>query len=144
MLNTAALVAASVAVEWAAQSARRGNVAVTRKALAVVGALSLAFIAGQVAVWSQLRDAGFLVATSAATGFFYLLTAAHGAHVIGGLVGWVRTMLRAWRGVDPARTRLAVEMCAIYWHFLLIAWIVLFAVLASNRLGLAICGPNPL
>jgi heme/copper-type cytochrome/quinol oxidase subunit 3 len=34
---------------------------------------------------------------------------------------------------------LSVEMCAIYWHFLLVIWIVLFAVLASSYLGLSIC-----
>jgi cytochrome c oxidase subunit 3 len=38
--------------------------------------------------------------------------------------------------------RLSVELCAIYWHFLLIVWIVLFAVLVSNYLGLAICAPG--
>ena len=82
------------------------------------------------------------LATSAATGFFYLLTAVHGLHVLGGLVAWVRTSARVQRGDDPARIRLGVELCAIYWHFLLIVWIVLFTILVSNTLGLAICAPG--
>jgi cytochrome c oxidase subunit III len=65
----------------------------------------------------------------------------HGAHVLGGLVAWGRTTARVRQGGDPARIRLSVELCAIYWHFLLLVWVVLFAVLASNYLGLSICSP---
>ena len=50
--------------------------------------------------------------------------------------------MRAFGGADPARIRLGVELCAIYWHFLLVIWVVLFAVLVSNYLGLSICSPT--
>jgi cytochrome c oxidase subunit 3 len=117
----------------------------TRFALLAGGALGFAFVAGQVAVWKQLADAGYLLASSAATGFFYLLTAVHGLHVLGGLVGWSRTWRRTGdraSGAAAASQRiLSVEMCALYWHFLLAAWVVVFAVLASGYLGPAICAP---
>jgi cytochrome c oxidase subunit III len=142
MFNTAVLVVASLAMEWTAFAARRGNLQSVRTGLLVSGVLTLGFIAGQLWVWKQLSDAGYFVATSAATGFFYLLTAVHGAHVLGGLVAWGRTSARARRGVDWPRIRLGVELCALYWHFLLVVWVVLFAVLVSNYLGLAICAPS--
>jgi len=140
-LNTAVLVLASVALQWTVYAARRRDLQQVRTGLLVGGALSLAFLAGQLLVWKQLADAGYFLATSAATGFFYLLTAVHGLHVLGGLVGWSRTYSRARRstGAGAERLRLSVEMCAIYWHFLLFVWIVLFAVLASGYLGLSIC-----
>jgi cytochrome c oxidase subunit 3 len=138
-LNTAVLVLASVAMQWAVYAARRRDTQGVRGGLLAGGALTFAFVAGQLAVWMQLSDAGYFVATSAATGFFYLLTAVHGLHVLGGLVGWSRTAARAWRPGSAASLTLSVEMCAIYSHFLLIAWVVLFAVLASSYLGLSIC-----
>lgn len=140
--NTMVLVLASVALQWAVYAARRGDEARLRSGLAAGGALAALFLAGQLLVWKQMSDAGFYVASSAATGFFYLLTAVHGAHVAGGLVAWGRTVSRAWRGAPAARLQLGIELCAIYWHFLLLIWVVLFAVLSSDALGMAICSSS--
>jgi cytochrome c oxidase subunit 3 len=142
MFNTALLVVASATMEWTVFAARRGNLQSVRAGLLASGVLSFGFLAGQLWVWKQLADAGYYVATSAAAGFFYVLTAVHGLHVLGGLVAWGRVSARARRGTDFARIRLGAELCAIYWHFLLIVWVVLFAVLVSQYLGLAICAPS--
>jgi cytochrome c oxidase subunit 3 len=144
MLNTALLVGASLAMEWTVHAARRADSAGVRRGLGASGLLTLGFVAGQLVVWKQLNDAGFVLTTSAATAFFYLLTAVHGLHVLGGLVAWVRAAARAWRRSDPARTRVGVELCATYWHYLLAVWLVLYALLVSNELGLAICSSTPL
>lgn len=140
--NTAVLVLASVAMQWTVYAARRGNLNQVKSGLLVAGLLTLGFVAGQLVVWKQLQDAGYFIADSAATGFFYMLTAVHGLHVIGGLVAWIRTSARAWQGQRASRIELAVELCATYWHFLLAVWFVLFAVLASNFLGLSICSTS--
>jgi cytochrome c oxidase subunit 3 len=143
VLNTVVLVLASGAMQWAVVAARKRDAGALRGSLLAGGVLALLFVAGQLFVWKQLADAGYLIASSAATGFFYLLTAVHAIHVLGGLVGWGRTWARA-RTARPgaALPILSVEMCAIYWHFLLAVWVVLFAVLASGYLGLAICAPT--
>jgi cytochrome c oxidase subunit 3 len=86
--NTAVLVLASIAMQWAVFAARRGNVPGVKSGLMVAGLLTLGFVAGQLAVWKQLHGAGYFIADSAATGFFYMLTAVHGLHVLGGLVAW--------------------------------------------------------
>jgi cytochrome c oxidase subunit 3 len=143
-VNTLLLAGASIAMEWTVHAARRNAQAQVRRGMAASGALTIAFVAGQLAVWQQLVGAGYFLTTSAATSFFYLFTAVHGAHVLGGLVAWARTSLRAWRAPDPVRTRLAVELCATYWHFLLVVWLVLYALLVSSHLGLAICSAAPL
>ena len=139
MLNTALLVGASLAMEWTVHAARRGEPSKVRRGLGASGLLTLGFLAGQLVVWKQLNSAGYFVSTSAATSFFYLFTAVHGLHVLGGLVAWARASARAWRGSDPGRIQLGVELCATYWHFLLAVWVALYALLVSNDLGLAIC-----
>lgn len=139
ILNTAVLVGASLAMQWTVQGARRQDGQRVRRGLAASGLLTLGFLAGQLVVWKQLNAAGYFVTASPATAFFYLLTAVHGLHVVGGLVAWVRATARAWRGADAARVRLGVELCATYWHYLLGVWAVLYALLVSNELGLAIC-----
>lgn len=139
MLNTAVLVGASLAMQWTVQGARREDAQRVRRGLLASGLLTLGFLAGQLVVWKQLDAAGYFMTSSPATSFFYLLTAVHGAHVLGGLVAWARATSRAWRGGDPARVRLGIELCATYWHYLLGVWAVLYALLVSNELGLAIC-----
>lgn len=138
-LNTAFLVLASFAMQWSVSAARRGQRSQVRIGMMASGVLTVAFVIGQLAVWKQLVDAGYFVNSNAATSFFYLLTGVHGMHVIGGLVAWYRATARAWLDGPIGRIRLGVELCALYWHFLLLAWLVLFAVLASETVGLAIC-----
>lgn len=144
MLNTALLVGASLSMQWTVHAARRADRDSVQRGLGASGLLTLCFLAGQLFVWRQLNDAGYFVASSAAASFFYLLTAVHGLHVLGGLVAWARAWTRAWRGSEPARVRLGVELCATYWHYLLAVWVGLYAVLVSNDLGLAICSSTPL
>lgn len=138
-VNTALLVFASLAMEGAVHASRRAQWDRLRRRLRAGGLLSMGFLAGQLIVWRQLHDAGYFVTASAATAFFYLLTAVHGLHVLGGLVAWARASASARRQGEPARITLAVELCATYWHFLLAVWVVLFALLVSSDLGFAIC-----
>lgn len=145
LFDTGLLIAASIAMQWTVHAARKGDLAQLRLGLGASGVLSLGFLAGQLYAWTQMHAAGHFVASSAATGFFYLLTGAHGLHVLGGLVAWARAMARTWRGTaTPQRIRLGVELCATYWHFLLVVWLVLYALLVSDRIGLPICSQGAL
>jgi cytochrome c oxidase subunit 3 len=61
------------------------------------------------------------------------LTAVHGLHLLGGLFVWARTMTRMRRReFELLDAKLSIELCAIYWHYLLIVWLVLFALLLST------------
>lgn len=143
-LNTAMLVGASVAMAWSVRALRRGDGGTLRQGLAASGLLTAGFVAGQLAVWKQLADADYFVASSAAASFFYLFTAAHGLHVLGGLVAWSRAVARVWRQPETGAAKLVVELCATYWHYLLAVWLVLYALIVSEDLGLAICSASPL
>ena len=101
------------------------------------GGLSVAFLAGQLLVWQQLVELGYFAATNPANAFFYLLTALHGIHILGGLVAWCRSAARMWRGAEIVNLRLGVELCAVYWHYLLLVWLVLFSAFTAKSLRVA-------
>jgi len=132
-LNSGVLVLASVAMQWTLVAARRGQIDAVRKGLAASGVFSFAFLAGQVWAWRQLNASGQFTAFNPAYAFFLLLTAMHGIHLLGGLAVWARATVRAVRGADFAKVRLSVELCTVYWHFLLVVWAVLFAVLLYSH-----------
>jgi cytochrome c oxidase subunit III len=129
-VNTGVLVLSSAALHWASVAARRGNRPGVQDGLLAGGLTALLFLAGQALAWRQLAAAGYRPATNPAEAFFYLITAVHGLHVLGGLVALGRAGARLQAGAGMAKLRAGVELCATYWHFLLLAWICLFALLA--------------
>lgn len=131
-LNTALLILSSVAMQWARGAATRGPAERVRVALIAGGVLALAFLAGQLLAWRQLSASGYFMASGPASAFFYLLTGVHGLHLLGGLLVWGKTVVRMAHGVELIDLRLSVELCTVYWHYLLLVWLVLFAVLLSN------------
>jgi cytochrome c oxidase subunit 3 len=132
-LNTFALVLSSVAMQWARASLLRGNARKTFEGLLIAGLLTLVFLGGQYFAWQQLEATGFFSPRNPALAFFYLLTAVHGLHLLGGLFVWARTLSRMRRrDFELIDASLSVELCAIYWHYLLLVWLVLFALLLST------------
>jgi cytochrome c oxidase subunit 3 len=129
--NTGVLVVSSVALQWAHIAARRNDMDGVILGLLAGGVSAVTFLAGQLLAWQQLNAAGYFLASNPAISFFYLITAAHGLHLIGGLVALGRTTARVWRGAEVIQLRLSVELCAIYWHFLLLVWLVLLGLLTG-------------
>ncbi|RUM97466.1 cytochrome-c oxidase [Pseudaminobacter arsenicus] len=134
-LNTGILVLSSVALQCAVFAARNGQFDMVRLGLVTGGLTALAFLAGQLVVWRQLVAEGYFLSSNPANSFFYLITAMHGLHILGGLVALGRTTAIAWRPEQRDRLTLSVELCAIYWHFLLLVWLAIFAVLAGWAAG---------
>jgi cytochrome c oxidase subunit III len=129
--NTGVLVLSSVALQWAHMAARRNDIDGVIVGLCAGGASAVTFLVGQLVAWRELSAAGYFLASNPANSFFYLITAAHGLHLIGGLVALGRTTTKVWRGVEMMQLRLSVELCAIYWHFLLLVWLVLLGLLTG-------------
>ncbi len=129
--NTGVLVLSSVALQWAHVAARRNDMNGVIVGLCAGGASAVTFLVGQLLAWQQLRVAGYFLASNPANSFFYLITAVHGLHLMGGLVALGRTAAKVWRGAAMTQVRLSVELCAIYWHFLLLVWLVLLGLLTG-------------
>ena len=131
-VNTAALALSSAALEWAKVEARRGRSDIMRIALLLGLATAFLFLGGQVMAWRELAAAGYVLADNPANSFFYMLTGLHGLHILGGLAVLGRTTGRAFDDRFPARRlHLSLELCAVYWHFMLFVWVVLFALFAG-------------
>ena len=97
------------------------------------GAFAILFLAGQLFAWHQLRDSGYGLTSGPAGAFFYVLTGVHGLHLFGGLVVWLKTVARMrTRTVELIDVRLSIELCTVYWHYLLLVWLVMFALLLST------------
>lgn len=131
-LNSALLVCSCIALQWARMSARRGRLDGTLIGFALAGVFAIAFLAGQLWVWQQFVAWGYFVSSNPANSFFYLLTGLHGVHLLGGLAAWGRTLAKFLQRVPLPQLSAGVELCAIYWHYLLGLWFVLFALLTST------------
>ena len=133
--STGLLILSSVSLQTAVLAARRGERDGIRSSLLTAGVSSLAFLGGQFLAWRELAAPGHFTTADPATAFFYLLTALHGLHVLGGLVALCRTTIKAFvlsKACTPqalGELTLSVKLCAIYWHFLLLVWLVLFSLL---------------
>lgn len=139
-LSTAWLLAGSAALQRATQLSRQG--APAQGPLLTGGACALAFIATQGWAWAALQSAQVSLSGNPAGSFFYMLTALHGLHVLGGLVAWtVVSRALAQRAGAPALAW-RIGLCARYWHFLLALWLVLFAAFSfiTPELAAFICG----
>lgn len=115
-LSSALLAAGSLLLE---RARRCDDAAMARRWLVAGGLCAAGFVLSQLWAWQALQAARVALAGNPAASFFYLLTALHGLHVLGGLVGW-GVALHA-----PAPWRVA--LCARYWHFLFVVWALLFA-----------------
>ncbi len=128
-LTTAILLASSGTLEWARSRIGRGDAAGFRRGLAATAALGILFVLGQLAAWRQLSAQGLYLASTPHSAFFYLLTGAHGLHLLGGLGALGVVLLRAHRGAYTARDHTGVRVFALYWHFMDGLWLYLFGLL---------------
>ncbi len=128
-INTGILMLSSGALRWAGAAAARADTRGVRTALLATGAAALAFVAGQVAAWQQLTQSGHPLASNPASSFFYVLTGLHALHLLGGLVAFAVVAARAWSDVSVRRLGPGIDLCGLYWDFLLVIWLVLFALL---------------
>jgi len=91
-------------------------------------ALGFLFVAGQYVAWLQLKAQGWYLATNPSSSFFYLLTALHALHVLGGLAGLTLVIWRFSRRVPTLRLS-TLTTVSYYWHFVDVLWIYLLLLL---------------
>jgi cytochrome c oxidase subunit III len=125
--NTAILIASSLTLEWARRSLKSGRRSEFSRQWTAGTILGILFLLGQGFAWRELQHAGIFVASNPSSSFFYLLTAAHGLHILGGLTAlvYVDVMALTLR-LGPGK-RTAVDVSAIFWHFVDGLWIYLMA-----------------
>jgi len=124
-VNTAVLIASSVCLDLSRRSLKAHNRSQFNLWWSIATGLGIAFLVGQAYAWRVLKEAGFYVATNPSSSFFYVLTAAHALHLLGGVVALVYVDVQALRlQLGPAK-RTAIDVTAIFWHFLDGLWVYL-------------------
>lgn len=124
-LNTLVLVASSGTLELSRRSLAAGRIERFASGLLATVALGSAFIAGQLIAWRQLAARGVYLATNPSSSFFYLLTGAHAVHLLGGIIALLYLVFWARKFTLAPRKRAAVDVTAMYWHFMDGLWIYL-------------------
>jgi cytochrome c oxidase subunit 3 len=129
-INTLILFVCSAVMQWTRGAAKNSEQQKVKWGMIAAGAFTLTFIFGQVSAWEELNNAGFYLNSNPANSFFYVLTGLHGLHILGGLWVWTRSTFKVLSGIEVKAVRLSVELCAVYWHFLLLVWLIIFAILS--------------
>jgi cytochrome c oxidase subunit 3 len=132
--NTALLIGSSVALEVARRRvAAFARGVTTDRAIPLAWlygtlALGVMFVAGQYVAWLQLKSQGLYLATNPSSSFFYVLTAMHGLHVLGGLGGLALVISRLSQ-CAPTLRRSTLDTVSYYWHFMDVLWLYLLMLL---------------
>jgi len=123
-VNTAILVTSSFTMHWALQSVKRGNRAGLQAGLVLTLLMGMAFLVTQMLEYARI---GFNPGDGAFGTIFFGLTGLHGAHVFVGLTLLAVATVRAFRGHYTPEHHHGVEIPGIYWHFVDVMWIVVYA-----------------
>ena len=131
-VNTVLLIIGSIALQMARGAAKKDDIKGLRNGLIAGGLFTIAFLVGQLFAWQELFDAGFYATVNPSYAFFYLLTGLHGVHLVGGLWVWARTVWKVRGGAGVEDVQMSVRLCSVYWHYLLLVWLVMFGLLLST------------
>ena len=126
-INTIILVASSFVIHYGGKAVRENDIGGLRKWFGITAAMGAVFLGGQVYEYATL---GYGLTTNLFANCFYMMTGFHGLHVFVGILLIVGVMWRSRReGHYSEHHHTGVEMAEIYWHFVDIIWIILFALI---------------
>ena len=131
-VSTAVILISSASIEMARRAIRRQSGNAYGRWLGITAVLGLGFLISQLLVWRQLARQGIYIATNPYSSFFYLLTAAHGVHLFGGLLALILLLVvhqMRRRTLSGAKQVALADSVSLYWHFMDALWIYLFLLL---------------
>ena len=125
-LNTVILIASSASLARSRRFLLAGADPDARPLWGIATMLGALFLIGQLLAWRQLFATGLFLSTNPASSFFYVFTAAHGLHVLGGIAALLAVALRPPRRLSRET---ATRIAALYWHSMTILWLFLVTIL---------------
>lgn len=134
--QTFMLLFSSLAVEYAVYSVKRDRKTPVLAGVVATALFGLGFLILKLGLeWPHLIfDLGFTPDTGIYASMFYILLGAHGAHVFGGVVALGVVAWRAKLGQFNSRSYGFLESVSIYWHFVHLVWLLLFALIYEGAL----------
>ena len=127
-INTIVLLTSSLTIDIARRRLALNDLSGFKTMWRATTALGVAFLVGQVVAWRNLVEMGFYVGSNPSSSFFYVFTAAHAAHLLGGILALFYVL---FRNFDKTSLSLpvAAEITSYYWHFMDGLWLFLLALL---------------
>ena len=125
-VNTAVLLLSGVAMQLAVRVARRGKSARLLRWLFAAASLGTVFLIVQGYEWLRLIHYGLTLSSGVYGATFYTLIGCHGLHVFGALLWLVVVLAQAWRGRFSERDYAGVQLCGMYWTFVVGLWPILY------------------
>jgi cytochrome c oxidase subunit 3 len=132
LLNTAILLTSSYTLERARKQLSGPDPSRFQKLWRIATALGVLFLLGQMIAWLQLFAGGIYIANDQATSFFYIFTAAHAVHLLGGVAALAYVAFRNFEKAKIPRDT-AIRVSSYYWHFMDGLWIFLLVLLYLGR-----------
>lgn len=127
-VNTVVLLASSGTLEMARRKLQVDSLRGFKQMWALTTFFGTVFVVGQVIAWRQLAAQGVYMTSRLASSFFYVFTALHAAHLVGGICALLYVGLRKFETARVSRFA-AAEVTSYYWHFMDGLWLFLFALL---------------
>jgi cytochrome c oxidase subunit 3 len=128
-VNTIVLLTSSLTIDQARRRLAANDLSGFKTMWRATTALGVAFLVGQVVSWRALVAMGFYVGTNPSSSFFYIFTAAHAAHLIGGILALFYVLFRDFNKTKRLSLPIAAETTSYYWHFMDGLWIFLVILL---------------
>jgi cytochrome c oxidase subunit 3 len=128
-LSTGILLLSSLMMEWARRALAARRWFVYRRRLLLTSFLGFSFIAAQLLALAELVKGGYFLRSNPHASVFYVFTGLHAIHLMGGMIALNYLLLR--RGRNWFRHRAISDLIAVYWHFMGLVWVGLFAILLT-------------
>jgi len=130
-LNTLVLLSVAYFFNKITKDLKKNNLDKIKNNLLIVGCLSYIFLFGQIFFWFQLMKSGNYVSTNNYFSSFYIFTALHGLHLLGGLFFWgkVYSKTSKLKQEEIISEKKSIDALSLYWTFLLIVWVVFFLIM---------------
>jgi cytochrome c oxidase subunit III len=133
-VNTVIIGLSSISMFGATRAARKDNSDLLKIFISATAVLGVAFLVGQIVAFGEMVSLNeHFTGGNVSHSFMYLLTGAHGVHVVSGIIFLIIALFSSFRNKVHSANMNQIEMCATYWHFLGILWLYLFVFLLWNR-----------
>lgn len=136
-ISTALILVSSIDYELAKRSLLQGNQKKARKWFIITSVVGAVFIASQILAWLNLVNQGYYAAGNSYAGLFYILTAVHAVHVVGGIISLVyivlKTQIYTADEDELLKRQWFAKVVGWYWHLLGVLWIILFIILGFYK-----------
>ena len=129
LISTIVIIISSFTFHYALKAMKAGNRKLTTTLLLVTLLLGISFIFLQFKGFSQVVENGYFFTgseSSITTSFLYIMVIVHVAHLFGGIISLLIVIYNHFKQKYNAAQTLGIELCAMYWHFMDLIWVLLF------------------